>query len=163
MLQAQDGPLSDAWIGNQLIDPQKGKLEVQTLNSQVGLCSCPPLVLPAPCSTLPANPQSALPRCRLVHPCPRCDALLQQAERMQQAPDVVKLCLQDHLAGMRWDPAAFKDTTTSYDNVKPAPQSKRIMNEAETLAKRNVVRGLLSGQPGEHNTMHMRPTSPPHS
>eukprot|EP00891_Asterochloris_glomerata_P000928 jgi/Astpho2/928/Aster-00766 len=37
--RAQDGPLSDAWIGNQLIDPQKGKLEVQTLNGQVGLCS----------------------------------------------------------------------------------------------------------------------------
>ena len=66
------------------------------------------------------------------------------------------LCLQDHLAGMRWDPAAFKDTTTSYDNVKPAPQSKRIMNEAETLAKRNVVRALLSGQPGGHNTMQLR-------
>ena len=68
---------------------------------------------------------------------------------------MVDLCLQDHLAGMRWDPAAFKDTTTSYDNVKPAPQSKRIMNEAETLAKRNVVRGLLSGQPGEHNAWYM--------
>ena len=77
VLQAQDGPLSDAWIGNQLIDPQKGKLEVQTLNSQVGLCSCPPLVQPAPCSTLSVDPDqawlqqmSALPHCRLVHPVP---------------------------------------------------------------------------------------------
>ena len=77
VLQAQDGPLSDAWIGNQLIDPQKGKQEVQTLNSQVSLCSCPPLVLSAPCSMLSADPDqahlqqmSALPRCCLLQPVP---------------------------------------------------------------------------------------------
>lgn len=36
MQQGEDGALSDAWIGNMLTDPQKGKQEVLTNNNQVG-------------------------------------------------------------------------------------------------------------------------------
>lgn len=35
VLQDQDGALSDAWIGNMLMNPQKGKQEVLTTNNEV--------------------------------------------------------------------------------------------------------------------------------
>lgn len=34
-LQGQDRALTDAWIGNMLMDPQKGKQEVLTSNNEV--------------------------------------------------------------------------------------------------------------------------------
>lgn len=39
-MQGQDGALTDAWLGNILMDPQKGKQEVLTSNNEVTL-QCP--------------------------------------------------------------------------------------------------------------------------